>query len=270
MSKKNTDSNDEQWIDLTERDPNFVDAMKEALEDIEPPPELEKKISLILQNHKKQLAIKRKPNNFGWLSKLQKLILFPNMGLQTIHIIGLVLLTVLGVYIFFNYSSINRLDDDIAKNTTPTPLPTHDETRAGLNDITSKDLGEIKTIILNFSDEQTNVLKEKIMKELKDKSLQITDIQEKADAMLSVSSEKGEILIDLKNVDSKVLWSKSFSPTETKITPLLLQDLFLQMDRTRQKATPGLTYPAILVLLFIVAITIFSFLILKKKRANLS
>jgi hypothetical protein len=51
MIQKNKTGDDE-WIELREREPGFMQAMEEALDEVTEPPELEEKVMAILHKHK--------------------------------------------------------------------------------------------------------------------------------------------------------------------------------------------------------------------------
>jgi hypothetical protein len=256
LEKRDIDTEKEVSL-LRKTSPNLVRLMNERIESMGPSQEqqerMEQNMRDLVRKHKEKLAKQENLNNSDWLKWLQPIItpirdlrsLFTLDGFSIDNLrIAVPLLVIIGIIVggtylvYYQYqNSKNIIGSGIAKNTNPIPLVTQspsDLTRAGGNNVAGKNLGQIEIIILDFSDKESNFLREKIIKELKNSSLQITEIPEKADAMLTFSyNNKGEVLIELKNVDNKILWSKSFLPNETASDFFLLQDLFLRIQKEK-------------------------------------
>lgn len=231
---------------LRKTNPNLVKLTYETIDWIEPSPECEEKMLNLARKHKEKLAKEEKLNNSDWLKWLQPIITpikqfeewfrlqgFPIVDFRVAAAAMVLMMVCLGSY-YFIYKK-NEEPVLISKNTDPTPKATGtlgSVERTIFGEGKGKELKEVKIVLLRFSeDEKALLLKEKIIDELKKGQLTVTEDPTKADAMLSVNSQNGEILIQLENVEEKVLWSKSISSNIA--TSPLLEDLFLKIQKEK-------------------------------------
>lgn len=239
---------DDAFPDLKKIDPGFVEIVQEYYkkQEIEPSAELRERVMELARAHKIKVMEERKLNNANRLKWLEPIIThlkkfqeqfrlqgFPIIDFRVAAAAMVLMVVCLGSY-YFIYKK-NEEPVLISKNTAPTPKATGNlgsVERTIFGEGKGKELKEVKIVLLRFSeDEKALLLKEKIIDELKKGQFTVTEDPTKADAMLSVNSQNGDILIQLENVEEKVLWSKSISSNIA--TSPLLEDLFLRIQKEK-------------------------------------